>query len=69
MWRLFNYLFGWDYIYWNNGISSGIARIHKDFNGGAWYYLYKVITVIGRVRNANDVVWLTCEPDKYINNN
>ncbi len=66
MYRLWNYLFGWDYIVWSNSVDNGIARVHVDYNGVICYWRYKGISVKDKIINKNNYIWLTCEPDKYL---
>jgi hypothetical protein len=66
MWRLWNKIFGWDYIAWRNTADKGIARINKGYNDECWYFRYKITRVIDIVTNKDQVVWLTCEPKKYL---
>jgi len=66
MWKLFNYLFGWDYIQWANSIDSGVARIHIDGAGRVWYWRYKTTKLIDVVKESEQVIWLTCSPEKYL---
>ena len=33
MYKIWNYLFEWDYIAWVNSAGAGIARVHTDGNG------------------------------------
>ena len=65
MWRIFNYLFGWDYIVWHNSADDGIARIHVDKNGNVFYWRYKLTKVADPIKKASHFLWLTCEPSKY----
>jgi len=69
MWKLFNFLFGWDYIYWEDYDSSGIARIYDGFNGCPWFFQYKIIKVIKEIKRADEVIWLTCKSSKYLKEN
>lgn len=66
MWKIYNYLFGWDYIQWTNSISQGIARVHVDKNGNVFYWRYKNIKVADPIASAKDYLWLTCSPTKYL---
>lgn len=66
MWELWNKLFGWDYIQWRNSAASGIARVKTDGNGVAWYWRYKITNVVDRITDKDQVIWLTCEPKKYM---
>lgn len=63
---LFNKLFGWDYIHWTNSCDQGVARVRKDGNGKAWYFRYKITSVVDIIRDKDQVIWLTCSPDKYL---
>jgi len=66
MWRLLHTLFGYDYVQWKNFADSGIARVHVGGNGEIFYWRYKSTCVIDRIKNAEQVVWLTCQPSKYL---
>ena len=66
LWSLLHRLFGWDYIYWVNSADRGVARIHKDKDGAAFYWRYKITRLADRVTCADQVIWLTCEPSKYL---
>ena len=65
MYRIFNYLFGWDYIHWSNSADSGIARRHKDYDGYIYYWRYRSTTVMDIIHKPEQVTWLTCRSDKY----
>lgn len=65
MWKIYNKLFGWDYIHWANSASQGIARIHVDCNGNAFYWRYKNTKVADPIVSAKHHLWLTCRPEKY----
>lgn len=66
MWKIWNKLFGWDYIYWSNSSDQGVARIHKDYDEGCFYWRYKSTELADRVTMKRQVIWLTCSPDKYL---
>jgi len=66
IWRILNFIFGWDYIVWTNFADSGIARIHYGYNGRPWYWRYKLTKVIDKVTSVEQVVWLTCLPSDYL---
>lgn len=67
IWKLFNYLFGWDYVAWENSADSGIARIYKSKCGRVYYYRYRVTDCIDIVYDKKSVkLWLTCVPEKYL---
>lgn len=59
-------LFGYDYIAWRNSADQGIARVHKDGNGRVWYWRYRVTGVWDVIHEADQVIWLTCAPSKYL---
>jgi hypothetical protein len=65
MWKLFNIIFGWDYIAWENTAASGIARVHKDHCGNIYYWRYKGTSVLDVIKQRQQVKWLTCSPEKY----
>jgi len=65
MWKILNFLFGWDYIAWKNTADSGIARIRRDQNGNLFYWRYKATKVADPITKARDFLWLTCPPEKY----
>lgn len=65
MWKLFNYLFGWDYVTWRNTADNGIARVHVDKTGKVYYWRYKIISVADVITSADNHLWLTCSPEKY----
>jgi|TARA_R110000851_G_scaffold72207_1_gene160168 hypothetical protein len=68
MYKILNYLFGFDYIHWKNTIDSGVARIHIDCNGNVFYWKYKNIKFADHIKDASKFLWLTCSPDKYLKN-
>ena len=65
MWKVWNYLFGWDYITWKNSADQGIARIHKDGNGNLFYWRYRSVELADPIEKASNHLWLTCSPTKY----
>ena len=66
MWKIYNKLFGWDYIAWRNTADKGIARVHKEETGRCWYWRYYITKKIDIITDANQVIWLTCVPSKYL---
>jgi len=68
MWRLWNKLFGWDYVAWNNCVANGIAKIFLDGDGNVCFYRYKSTNVIDKVHDYHmtNVIFLTCPRSKYI---
>ena len=74
MYKLLNKLFGWDYIYWQNSASQGIARVHTSLDGTVFYWRYKSIKLADILYNPNTnylelypakIIWLTCKQEKY----
>jgi len=65
MYKLKKLLFGWDYIYWSNSCDNGIAKIFITKCGKIVYYRYKITKLIDVIKNPNEVIWLTCHPNKY----
>lgn len=65
--KLLNKLFGWDYIHWENCVSSGIARIHIDAEGRPYYWRYKIAKCLDHLDRvpSNEITWLTCKREKY----
>lgn len=66
MWRIFNFLFGWDYIVWENSADQGVARVHKSPDGVVWYWRYRLINVVDKIKTPDQVTWLTCKSSKYL---
>jgi hypothetical protein len=65
MYKLLNLLFGWDYVYWTNGCDSGIARVREAPDNTIWFFRYRITNIIDKIKNPEDVTWLTCHPSKY----
>lgn len=65
MYKLYKYLFGWDYIYWENTADHGIARVRQDQTGQPYYYRYSFCTIIDKILKPSQVMWLTCKPSKF----
>jgi hypothetical protein len=73
MWRLFNLIFGWDYIAWHNYADRGISRVRVNLEGKVWFYRYKNTEWIDEIEEPGEVkrkgtfiFWLTCSPEKYL---
>lgn len=66
MWRLMNWLFKYDYIAWNNAYDNGTARVRVMPDGKVYYYQYKHIGYIKVITIKEQVLWLTCKPEKYL---
>ena len=66
IWRLFNFIFGWDYVVWQNSADRGIARVQVDSSGKIYYWRYKNTNLADIIHSEKDVkLWLTCKPSKY----
>lgn len=65
LYEVLNYLFGWDYVIWQNFSDSGIARVVVLPDGTVGYWRYKNTNVFDEIKNPKEVYWLTCRPDKY----
>ena len=66
MYKLKKRLFGWDYISWKNSADNGVARVMKMPDGTVGYWRYKSTSVFDRIKTKDQVVWLTCKPEKYL---
>jgi hypothetical protein len=66
IYRILHRLFGWDYIHWQNSADSAIARINRLPDGKIYYWRYKITRVMDIISEPNQVRWLTCKPDKYL---
>ncbi len=62
--KIWNFLFGWDYIYWQNSADNGIARVMKLPDGKVVYWRYKLTKLMDIITDKNQVRWLTCPPKK-----
>jgi len=68
IYKLLNKKFGWDYIAWENCAGGGIARVHRSPDGRVYYWRYKCTRVADIIETKDQVLWLTCEPEKYLQN-
>jgi len=66
IYKLLNKLFGWDYISWSNFADQGVARVHTSACGKVYYWRYKNTKVADEITNKEQVIWLTCPPEKYL---
>ena len=66
MFKLWNYLFGWDYVAWSNSAADGVARVHPSGGGNPYYWRYKSTRVCDNIHKPEQVIWLTCKPSKYM---
>ena len=66
MYKILNKLFGWDYVYWNNTVDQGIARVYITLDAQVYYFRYRSTSLIDVVNPNNyNVVFLTCSRKKY----
>lgn len=65
MWKLWHWLFGWDYIHWDTGHHQGIARLWHDQTGRVVYWQYQSISSLRIIEHPAEVTWLTCSPEKF----
>ena len=67
MYRLWNYLFGWDYILWKNCLYKGVSRVRVLPNGTPYYLEYGRMDTFELIKDNNEVYqWLTCDESKYL---
>ena len=71
MYKLWNYLFGWDYILWKNCLYSGVSRLRILPNGDVYFLTYGNIELLNNIttgKGNGEVIteWLTCDKSKYI---
>ena len=66
MYKLLRALFGWDYISWKNTADCGISRVYLSGNDMAFYWRYKSLHFAIIINEPEDVLWLTCKPEKYL---
>lgn len=66
MWKLMHRLFGHDYVAWSNSADQGVARVFTDGLGRAYYWRYKNVRVADVIKSPEQVIWLTCDPQKYM---
>ena len=62
MYKVFKYLFGWDYVLWRTQNSTGISRVFTSYSGHVMYKQNIDLLVLEKPEQA---IWLTCEPNKY----
>jgi hypothetical protein len=63
MYKLKNFLFGYDYVYCKSTLNISKVRTLPD--GTVYFYDYPFIKSIQVIDNPNNVLWLTCLPSKY----
>ena len=67
MWRLWNKLFGWDYVVWSykhSDLPGDVSRIIVDQTGTP--YIHEYSEVYRALSDASKIIWLTCKPEKYL---
>jgi len=65
MYKLWHWLFGWDYVCWSNICDQGIARVMVSHTRQVWYWQYKSSCLAKRISDPGEILWLTCHPSKY----
>lgn len=66
MWRILNWLFGWDYIV-GRGVIYRIRTLKTL--GGEYYHIksdYQGLLGINEANKQDNLIWLTCKPEKYL---
>ena len=71
MYKIWNYLFGWDYVLWTNICDSGVSRVRVLPNGDIYFLTYgktKYLNNITTGKGNDEIVkeWLTCLKSKYV---
>lgn len=75
MYKILNFLFGWDYVAWANSADHGIARVYRNEDGQVYYFRYRITNVIDFCTKENlnrdrygtpYLLFLTCHSDKYL---
>lgn len=71
MYRILNYLFGWDYVTWEDCLYKGVSRVRVLPNGKPYFLKYgsnSNFEYITKENNGSTVIhaWMTCDPSKYI---
>jgi hypothetical protein len=69
MYKILNFLFGWDYIYWSNSCDQGIARVFISKDKRVCYFRYKGTSLIDVITRKEQVIWLTCKPERFFTDN
>ena len=64
MYKLKHFLFGWDYIQWNNSADQGVARVFELPDGKVVFWQYWTISLLFEITDKSQVNWLTCKPSK-----
>ena len=64
MWKILHVVFGFDYVYWDNSVDNGIARVYI-YDGNVCYWRYRITHVLDKITKPSQVMWLTCSSSKY----
>lgn len=62
MWKLFNLVFGWDYVQISSFGYYEICKIHRLPDG---FYI-KQLRRYTPLKDSKHLIWLTCHPSKYL---
>ena len=66
MYKILNWLFGWDYVFWKNVWTWGISRVNTSKAGMLWYWTDDLLDKEAtELFDPTEVIWLTCHPSKY----
>lgn len=63
--RVLNFFLGWDYVSWDTALSCGVSRVYKSHDGIVYYFKCKYQKSVKVIHHPNEVIWLTCHPNKY----
>ena len=67
IYKIMNYIFGWDYIVWNYCGGKGVSRIRVLPNGNIYYLRHGAYDSFQEINKESDVkAWLTCDKSKYL---
>lgn len=64
IYKLLHKLFGWDYIQFSSH-GGGVSRVQVDEMNRPWYWRWRFEGTAEIIRKPEDVIWLTCSPEKY----
>lgn len=65
LYKILNFIFGYDYIYWKDSASQGIARVRVLEDGTVYYWYSVVLRFFEEIETPDQVKWLTCSSNKY----
>lgn len=69
MYKLYNWLFGWDYILQTSGMDCVICKVFYLPDGRLAYWEHKGLRWLKIIKTKNQVIWLTCDGSKYFPDN